>query len=580
MTIRYKLIIAFCAVLVMSLAQGVYVLYSLKSTNNQNIETLESALNAVDSAHKIQAEFEKTQMEINSILSQSTFVTSKDALAILSMQTEYIKTYINNLSGLIDNQTLITDSLTHLNNWNSIVTSYFSNTNATSIPTTAMLDNAQGQLTTSIYALAETALNNAGNVKAQSDATLENTTTIALGLIAAIFVLASAIAYFISQHISGSINDLSKSMDKLADGDINFTIPFLSRKDEIGLMANSLGHFQNNEKDRRSLLQQQKEAEETAELEKQNRIAEKEKEQLAAAEKKRELEERQTAEKRKLVEGLVCEFKEVIDNVMSQVKSQSEIMTNQANAVGGTAQKSSEITIKADDLSGNLSTNLEDMFVAARDVDESVNQMRERVMRSSEIAKSGVALSKETTDKMDILAKSATQVSNVVKLIEDIAEKTNLLALNATIEASRAGEAGKGFVVVASEVKSLANQTRTATAEIEKYISEMLEATDDADESIKSVNETILEMDDITVNVTETLDIQENVVASITSQSNDASSLIRELTKHVSTVRQNINANLTRSHDLHDAADKLSETADDLNVQSNQFVERLIANQA
>ena len=580
MTIRIKLIIAFCAVLIMSLAQGAYVLYSLKNTNNQNIQTLQSAMNAVDSAHKIQAEFDKAQMDIQNILSQSTFVTSDEALTTLSKHQINITNYINKLSEIIDNKDNISISLTRLNTWNEIVTSYFSNQNATSIPAPEVLENAQTNLTRSISELADTALNNADTIKDQSDAKMERTTTIAISLIFGIFLTASGIAYLISQHISGSINTLSKSMDKLAEGDINITIPFLSRKDEIGIMAKSLGYFQNNEKDRRILVQQQKEAQEAAEIEKQKQAAEKEYQQQEQARKKQAIAEQQKLEKKKLVENLVCEFKGVIDNVMSQVKSQSEIMTGQANAVGGTAEKSSEITTKADNLSENLSSSLEDMFVAASDVDESVNQMRERVMRSSEIAKTGVNLSKETTDKMDTLAQSATQVNNVVKLIEDIAEKTNLLALNATIEATRAGEAGKGFVVVASEVKALANQTRTATAEIEKYISEMLEATDDAEASIKSVNETILEMDNITIGVTETLDIQENVVASITRQSNEASSLITELTKHVSTVRENTKTNLSRSQDLHKAADELSETADDLSMQSKQFVERLIANQS
>ncbi len=578
MTIRNKLIIAFCSVLLLSLAQGGYVLYSLTKTNNQNIEQLQGGLNAVDSAHKIQAEFNQAQLDVENILSQSTFVTSEEALATLQMHTNYMNEYIDNLAYLIDNANKIELAKQNLTVWNDNVARYFSNSNATSIPAPDMLTVSQSNLTNSISELASTALTNAGSVKVTSDADLQKTIVISIALIIAVFTLASAVAYLISQHISGSINSLSRTMKSLADGNIDVQIPFTSRKDEIGGMAKSLGYFQQNENERRSLIKEQELANRKAEAEKQKRAAEQEQARLAEERRLKVQEEKQAMEKKALVENLVHEFKGVIDNVMSEVKSQSENMTGQANAVGGTAEKSSHITTKADDLSVTLSSSLENMFAAARDVDDSVNQMRDRVKRSSEIAKTGVDLSKETTDKMDTLAQSATQVNNVVKLIEDIAAKTNLLALNATIEATRAGEAGKGFVVVASEVKALANQTRTATAEIEKYISEMLEATDDADSSIKSVNATIQEMDNITVGVAETLDIQENVVASITQQSNEASSLISELAKHVSTVRKNTQINLTRSQDLHHAAEKLSETAEDLSTRSDAFVERLIAN--
>ena len=72
----------------------------------------------------------------------------------------------------------------------------------------------------------------------------------------------------------------------------------------------------------------------------------------------------------------------------------------------------------------------------------------------------------DTQEKVQGLSLAANQIGEVVQLINDIAEQTNLLALNATIEAARAGDAGKWFAVVASEVKSLANQTTQATESI------------------------------------------------------------------------------------------------------------------
>ena len=89
------------------------------------------------------------------------------------------------------------------------------------------------------------------------------------------------------------------------------------------------------------------------------------------------------------------------------------------------------------------------------------------------------------------MSKAAQQIGDVVKLINAIAEQTNLLALNATIEAARAGEAGRGFAVVASEVKSLASQTAKATDEISAHILGMQHATQESVVAIKEIGDTI-----------------------------------------------------------------------------------------
>ncbi|MCX2725261.1 methyl-accepting chemotaxis protein [Roseibium salinum] len=95
------------------------------------------------------------------------------------------------------------------------------------------------------------------------------------------------------------------------------------------------------------------------------------------------------------------------------------------------------------------------------------------------------------------LSAASDKIGEVVALITDIADRTNLLALNATIEAARAGEAGKGFAVVASEVKGLASQTAKATDEIRAQISGIQGASTQAVISIEAIGSTIAKVNEI-----------------------------------------------------------------------------------
>ena len=99
---------------------------------------------------------------------------------------------------------------------------------------------------------------------------------------------------------------------------------------------------------------------------------------------------------------------------------------------------------------------------------------------SSDISEDANNQAEKTSEIMDKLQNSAQEVSKVIKIINDIADQTNMLALNATIEAASAGDAGKGFAVVANEVKELAKQTSDATEKIAYQIDEMQKAAEES----------------------------------------------------------------------------------------------------
>ena len=200
-------------------------------------------------------------------------------------------------------------------------------------------------------------------------------------------------------------------------------------------------------------------------------------------------------------------------NNMKDTDRAVDEMANGATMLAQETQSASENVIEIGNMIDKVNDNTEEL---AKDADN----MKELGENAENILRQLIAGQKEmvthigvVNDKTHEANKAAGKISEVVKLITEIASQTNLLSLNASIEAARAGEAGRGFAVVAENIKQLAEQTTSSAADIQDIIHDLEQKSDETVEKTEAVNNIVNKQSE---DMKQTADILNQVITGIT----------------------------------------------------------------
>ena len=199
-------------------------------------------------------------------------------------------------------------------------------------------------------------------------------------------------------------------------------------------------------------------------------------------------------------------------------------------------RRASERAQESASASSQTSSSVENVARGSSQLAASVEEISSQATKASDISRHAVEEANTARENFDMLARSAEQIGEIISLISDIAEQTNLLALNATIEAARAGEAGRGFAVVASEVKQLATQSARASEDIGSQILSVQDATRSAVAAIQSITKVIDDVNSISVSISSAVEEQAVVTRDISSNMSEATRAVSHISEGITSI--------------------------------------------
>ncbi|MFS4583182.1 methyl-accepting chemotaxis protein [Phaeobacter sp. C3_T13_0] len=368
-------------------------------------------------------------------------------------------------------------------------------------------------------------------------------------------------AIAIARDISGGVRIVTTALEQISSGELDADVAGQSRRDEIGKIAREAETLRGHALEKRA-----------ADAQLERSMGEQKQVSDSIAEALNQLSNKVLVYR--LDDSFPEEFKALQKDFNALAGSLQDAMGTVRSTALSVGDDSQTIAANMDD----LSRRTESQAAALERSTHAMNEITTSVGESARNAKDAESIAGTTQDKvndcesivqqtvtaMEEIRASSDEITQITKVIEDIAFQTNLLALNAGVEAARAGEAGRGFAVVASEVQRLAQRCSDAVSQIDEITARSSTQVNTGSSLVSSAGTA---MSDVSSQVSEISELIVSIAKALESQS----SQLTEVNHAVGEMEQMTQTNAAMTEETTASATQLFQQARELNTMIGAF---------
>jgi methyl-accepting chemotaxis protein len=343
--------------------------------------------------------------------------------------------------------------------------------------------------------------------------------------------------------LSGGLARISHRLSDLAEGDYFTHVPGIEYTNDIGVIANALQNFI----DMSGQLENER-ARSQDELQSVVAQVKQENEQLLEDALKQQAEA--SVIERQMVGRLAAELEQQVSGLLAESGVSAQQMRKEAEAMASSVQGVRQEASAAADAANEIRTTVKSVAPRVETVSQQLSQYTQSLGDAKNLATDAVKRVGAASQKIAEFDVATKRAAKMLETITSVAHRTNMLALNASIEAMRVGEAGQGFMVVASEVKALAQSTNDTANEIAQQIAAMEGANQSVNAAFEQVLEVVNTLASRSVDVAGGMEGQAASIAQVDDAIQDAMNELSKLIDRVNHADSSAGSAMERSREM------------------------------